>query len=88
VKNETGVKQFDIAAGFRFDVDGRKLRTEQLQDGMKLNATFITTTTGTAPVVAEKKTKKLPKTASPVPLAGLAGALSLASGFALRRRSR
>lgn len=42
-----------------------------------------------APAPAPAPEKKLPKTASPVPLAGLAGALSLLAGLGLRlRRSR
>jgi hypothetical protein len=44
----------------------------------------------TAPAPAEAPAETLPKTASPLPLIGILGALSLAAGFALRtiRRSR
>ncbi len=127
VKNETGVKTFIVAPGFRFGMQRGKVKTEQLMPGDKLNATFIRKVEGTkteqkaviageapkpapaapvaapappppapvaapappppapAPAVAEKP-KKLPKTGSPLPLAALAGVLSLASGLALRTR--
>jgi hypothetical protein len=34
-------KQYDVPAGFRFDVDGRKLDAMELRPGMNLTATKI-----------------------------------------------
>ena len=47
--------------------------------------TTTDTTLGTQPDTPERTTRKMPATASPLPLIGLVGLASLAAGAALRR---
>jgi hypothetical protein len=96
---------YDVPPDYRFEIDGRKVRTRDLNRGDVLTA-YVTVSNeadheihhveesgGTATVIAsttpEPVTDSLPTTASPLPLIGLLGALSLGLGglgFAVRRR--
>lgn len=96
---------YDVPPDFRFDIDGRKVRTRDLNRGDRVSA-YVTVhdnadheihhveeaagaTTVIASSTPEPVADSLPSTASPLPLIGLLGALSLGLGglgFAVRRR--
>lgn len=96
---------YDVPPEYRFEIDGRKVRTRDLNRGDELTAYVTVSQTadhqlvqveesaGTTSIVAttmpEPVADMLPSTASPIPLIGLLGALSLGLGglgFAVRRR--
>ncbi len=98
---------YDVPPDFRFDIDGRKVRTRDLNRGDRINAYVTMHETapheihhversgGSVTVISSDTPEPvadrdmLPSTASPLPLIGLLGALSLGLGglgFAVRRR--
>ena len=85
-----------IPAGYKFNVEGRgETSISDLHPDMKLTPTAVPVAAAAAPApapmaepAAEPAKKKLPKTASPMPLVGLLGGLSLVAGAGLRRLRR
>ena len=106
VRYENGERYtYDVPTDYRFEIDGRKVRTRDLRRGDVLTA-YVTvhneahhalhnidesggSVTVLNTVTPEPMADMLPATASPMPLIGLLGAISLGLGglgFAMRRR--
>ena len=96
---------YEVGDNFRVEIDGRKLRVRELQRGDELTAYVTaheasdadheivyyepTTSSVVSTYTPEPIAESLPTTASPLPLIGLLGALSVSLGglgLALRRR--
>ena len=59
VRGPNGVRQFEIAEDFLFDIDGQKLTVRQLKPGMKLAAVITTTSTPVEMVETEYRTAEV-----------------------------
>ncbi len=99
VRDQDGVKRYIVDPDFKVVVDGKESSVTSLRPGMVLTAMIVTrssptmdttmaatrstaeTETGTG---AHRSARRLPKTASSLPLLGLLGLASLASGLTLR----
>jgi hypothetical protein len=103
VRDHEGVKRYIVDPDFKVVVDGKESSVTSLRPGMVLTAMIVTKGSPTvetamagdakaarADAHAATASRRLPKTASSLPLIGLLGFAALAAGLALRasRRSR